>query len=91
MSCAENLADIDILTLSVDLGVVMVEDGRVGTSGRGDGVTSVAGLDSVGGLAVLGGGSRETEGGADSKVGAVGVVFASVEGGELEGGDFVRS
>jgi len=48
-------------------------------------------LDGVSCLAVLRGGGAEAENGADGEIGAGGVVFASVESGELEGGNVVVS
>jgi len=81
-----DLANINILTCIIDLRVVMVQDGVIGTSRGGDGIASVALLDCVGGLAVFCGSGAEAEDGTDGKICAGRIVFAGVEGRELEPG-----
>ena len=81
-----HLANVNIRTLGINLGIVMIENGIIGTCGGGDGIASVALLDGVGGLTVFGGVSAKAEGSADGKVSAGFVEFADVERSELEPG-----
>ena len=81
-----HLANVNIRTFGINLGIVMIENGIIGTCGGGDGIAGVALLDGVGGLTVFGGVSAKAEGGADGKVSAAFVEFADVERCELEPG-----
>ena len=77
-----HLADVQIVTLIVQLGVVDVEHGRVDFVSGGDAFAGVAGLDNVGVLAV-GTGRAETELVTDLEVGTSLVDLAVVDDGEL--------
>jgi len=80
------LANVNIRTTRINLWIVMVENGIIGTCGGGYGVASVAQFDGVGGLTVFGGDFTEAEDRADGEVSAALVVFAGVERCELEPG-----
>jgi len=89
IGCTEDLANINVIAILIDLRVVMVEDGVVGTRGRRDGVARVAGYNGVGGQTVFFRGGSEAQDGPDGEIGAGSIELACIERGELEGGDVV--
>lgn len=85
----ENLADVEVIAVLLELGVVGEEDGRVDVVLRGNSFAGVVGDDGVGGRAILAS-VAEAEGAAGDQIGA-GIVNAGVDSRQLVSRDVVSS